>query len=146
MQDQFTPLAHRCIYCGKPIVRYHRKHPGRITRYCSTACSNRANSPDRSVAWFLSMVPYAEPQRCQPFQGGLDTKGYGRFMANGVVVKAHRFAYELAHGPGSANGQQVHHLCNNPPCCNPAHLILGNNASNIAWRIACGRPAKITRS
>lgn len=53
-------------------------------------------------------------------------------------VLAHRMAWELHQGspPGNAH---VLHRCDNPPCCNPSHLFLGDNTANIADRVAKGR-------
>jgi hypothetical protein len=51
---------------------------------------------------------------------------------------AHRIAYELAYGP-IADGLQVLHRCDNPPCCNPAHLFLGTIKENIHDAMAKGR-------
>ncbi len=59
--------------------------------------------------------------------------GYGRCAYRGKRHLAHRLAYELAHGnpPGAA---LVLHSCDNPPCCNPAHLRPGTDAENCADR------------
>lgn len=54
--------------------------------------------------------------------------GYGLFRLNGKVVSAHRLSYEMH--IGSAEGFQVRHTCDNPPCVNPEHLILGNAKAN----------------
>lgn len=67
---------------------------------------------------------------CIEYQGHRDRKGYGRFgLATGGVVLAHRLAYELAHGSIPAGLHVLHH-CDNPPCCNPAHLFVGTLADN----------------
>jgi hypothetical protein len=51
---------------------------------------------------------------------------------------AHRVAWTLTAGsdPGS---MFVCHRCDAPPCCNPAHLFLGDQTANMADMIAKGR-------
>lgn len=51
---------------------------------------------------------------------------------------AHRVAYEIAHGVQLADARVLRadtpcvlHTCDNPPCCNPAHLRLGTQRENI---------------
>ena len=47
------------------------------------------------------------------------------------MVRAHRLAYQLVHGP-IPNAFQVCHTCDTPLCCRPDHLWLGTNAENQA--------------
>ena len=64
---------------------------------------------------------------------------YGFFGVKGKNVLTHRFAYEATHGEGSAKGKVVRHTCDNPPCCNPKHLILGTHKDNMHDKIKRGR-------
>lgn len=57
------------------------------------------------------------------------------------MVLTHRLAYELKHGP-IPEGKQVLHKCDNPPCCNEAHLRLGTNDDNVVDRTVKDRSAK----
>jgi hypothetical protein len=64
---------------------------------------------------------------CMNWTGSLTHNGYGQIglhrPAGGHMynVRAHRLAYELAHGP-IPDGMQIDHLCRNRKCCNPDHL------------------------
>lgn len=67
-----------------------------------------------------------------------DRKGYGLFMAvrdgRKRSIRAHRYSYELAHGP-IAPGLEIDHRCHNHACVNPAHLravTTKQNAENRA--------------
>ncbi len=92
---------------------------------------------------FWSLVAVRGENECWEWTRGRISSGYGEFCPPKsaclpATVYAHRFAYELRHGP-IADGQQVRHTCDNPPCCNPAHLLLGSNLDNIRDRVARGR-------
>lgn len=67
---------------------------------------------------------------------GIFNAGTGR--ANRRTVYAHRFAWEITNGPIPVGLLACHH-CDNPPCCNPAHLFLGTHADNNADMNAKGR-------
>lgn len=82
------------------------------------------------------------PAACWPWKGAWRTeKGYGRILKDrrkGRALRAHRVAWELAHGPIPL-GLCVCHACDNPPCCNPAHLFLGTMLDNNRDRDAKDR-------
>ena len=58
---------------------------------------------------------------CWIWQAHTDRAGYGSFWADGRVVQAHRWAYELWVGP-VPKWFRLNHLCGVKTCVNPAHL------------------------
>jgi len=83
---------------------------------------------------FWNLVQRGGPDDCWPWAHTLFPNGYGYFRRH----LAHRVAYELANGPIPA-GLLVCHACDNPPCCNPAHLWLGTQSDNAQDRNRKGR-------
>ena len=81
------------------------------------------------------------PDECWNWQGAKHPSGHGNLKANGRYWRAHRLAWHLAKGPIPA-GLEVLHRCDNPACCNPAHLFLGTETDNQADKLAKGRQAK----
>jgi hypothetical protein len=78
---------------------------------------------------------------CWIWVGTCDRRGYGAFYfyeRPRRQVAAHRFVWELHHGPIPA-GMQVCHACDTPPCCNPDHLWLGTAKDNSDDKIRKGR-------
>ncbi|WP_418888438.1 HNH endonuclease [Mycolicibacterium neoaurum] len=54
---------------------------------------------------------------------------------------AHVVAWELHHGCTLPAGMVVRHRCDNPPCTNPAHLVLGTHRDNSHDRLERGADA-----
>lgn len=90
-------------------------------------------------ARFWSMVERRGPNECWPWLRCVNRKGYGRFYAGRRSVPAHRFAWVITHGVDPDPSEVVMHCCDNPPCCNPAHLSRGTNLDNVRDMCAKGR-------
>jgi len=82
------------------------------------------------VSRFWSKVKTGNPDDCWLWTAKIEQNGYGRFWVNGHSVFAHRFAYELTHGP-IPRGLTVDHLCRNRACENPAHMELVPLRTNV---------------
>lgn len=67
--------------------------------------------------------------------------GYGVYRVNGKKVKAHRYSYELVHGPVPIN-TDLDHLCRNRRCGNPDHLEKVARVENVRR----GLVAKLTEA
>ena len=80
------------------------------------------------------------PDECWPWTGHRSALGYGRIQNEQGTrpLVASRAVWELAHGM-ILPGFFVCHTCDNPPCCNLAHLFLGTHKDNMADQKAKGR-------
>lgn len=83
------------------------------------------------------------PDACWNWIGYINKHGYGSVKWRGKCCLAHRTAYEIANGP-IPEGKCVLHKCDNPPCCNPAHLFAGTKQENAQDAISKGRFVFIT--
>jgi hypothetical protein len=86
---------------------------------------------------FWSKVDIRGPHECWEWTAGKLRDGYGYLNAGGKKYIASRIAYQLTYSPPGS--MCVCHTCDNPGCCNPAHLWLGTRAENIQDRVSKGR-------
>jgi hypothetical protein len=76
---------------------------------------------------------------CHLWTGYRDEKGYGHMVVDGLTRGAHRIAWELTNGPIPEGMEVMRAVCDNPGCCNPAHLKLGTHTDNMRDRVRKGR-------
>jgi HNH endonuclease len=87
---------------------------------------------------FWPQVNSCGSDACWEWTGYCDRKGYGKTFWGGRKQRAHRVAYELTYGP-IPEGLNILHKCDNPPCCNPTHLIVGTQHENNTDKKTKGR-------
>jgi hypothetical protein len=67
-----------------------------------------------------------------------DKDGYGFFKVNRKMIKAHRYMWQLLHGPITSD-VLVCHTCDNPTCVKPEHLFIGTHQDNVNDQKSKGR-------
>jgi hypothetical protein len=95
---------------------------------------------NRSPEQFWPRVAVGKPNECWEWLGPRHKRGYGRLNWMGKANKAHRVAMSLTDGDWNSPLHVLHH-CDNPPCCNPAHLWRGTNRENYDDMASKGRRA-----
>jgi uncharacterized protein YerC len=102
-----------------------------------------------ALAYAVSLIKkwaaVASEDSCWPYSKRTFVKSGNGACTYGLVyqgrskrVRAHRLAFELAFG-AIPEGLAVCHRCDNPLCCNPLHLFLGDAALNNADKMEKGR-------
>lgn len=87
---------------------------------------------------------------CWEWPGALSDKGYGqvsfKIVNRGFKRLIHRIALEIKLGrPLVSEPKECSlHTCDNPKCCNPAHLFAGSRADNNKDRAAKKRNGDIS--
>lgn len=84
----------------------------------------------------------AGPEGCWPFIGSRSRDGYGRLSVDGALRSAHVVALIDATGEDHRLTKLALHSCDNPPCCNPAHLRWGTPSDNMRDMYDRGRHTK----
>lgn len=91
---------------------------------------------NKDITRFLSKVIIPDDSNaCWEWIAGTNRQGYGKFCAMArprkqITFIAHRWFFQQIHGVTLPRKILVRHSCDNPPCCNPAHLLTGSYADN----------------
>lgn len=94
--------------------------------------------PNKDKLRFIEKLEKGSPEECWEWKYSRIKTGYGNFHFGRTKLKAHRVSYLIFVGK-IPDGICVLHRCDNPPCCNPAHLFLGTHLENIRDAVAKGR-------
>lgn len=87
-------------------------------------------------------TPVASTNACWEWTGAR-RKGYGVVSVQSSRNRdAHIVAWELANGRPVPSGMVIRHSCDNPPCVNPAHLLLGTHRDNVRDKVERDRQSK----
>lgn len=136
MQPQFTIICPGCQQPFTPNNRGRRHH-------CSRACSNRARARSLSDRFWEKVDRSGGPDACWLWIPTPPAHGYGVIKWHGKSYRANRVAWELTNG-SIPEGLWVLHNCpsgDNPRCCNPAHLYLGDVRDNARDMVEKGQSA-----
>lgn len=84
-----------------------------------------------TVARFWSKVD-VKPSAldCWEWKGASSRRGYGKIKVKGESLIASRVAWEIANNAKLGDLFALH-KCDNPKCCNPAHIFAGTNQDNM---------------
>ena len=104
----------------------------------------RIDITPRQINLFWQKVRKAGPDDCWEWTGYRNHAGYGvqntgRGRKGRKTHLAHRIAFILSGGELTDDNAFVLHSCDNPPCCNPAHLRAGTRLDNAIDREVRGR-------
>lgn len=118
------------------LCRYHWYHAKRVEEVEAGdyyRIYSWATNEERLQAkgWTESVVvPELGP--CWEWNGLRDKRGYGRICVAGRKMRfAHRISYMTWVGDLEPS-EYICHMCDNPPCINPAHLFPGDQTKNMS--------------
>lgn len=126
----------------------YKQSPDHIAkRFASRSKTMLERAPERIWAY----VDKRGPDECWNWTGPKRCGGYGYTELAGEKYQAHRLIFNLVN-PGvinprgdrfnSKSQQCLLHNCDNPSCCNPAHLRVGTLNDNVQDKIVRNRMPK----
>lgn len=166
-RKRLSPLVTmNCTICEKVFTRTQKEllrsktYSELGTSTCSNPCrweQDRRKTTEEKFWALVNKEPGQGPKGdCWEWQGLRSSNGYGEFVWRAKKLEwgidspygkllTHRLAYGLATG-SSPKDLWILHSCDNPPCCNPAHLRPGTAKDNADDRVGRNRHSKGERT
>ena len=129
--------------CGRKTTITDKALRRGFTRSCG--CLSRAKPIEVStllqLRWNVIASQYTENDECWEWRGVRSRGGYGMVSINSRIYPVHRLALALTgYKVGDVfEGSEVAHTCDNPACCNPAHLFEATHQENHLDAVSKGR-------
>ena len=92
----------------------------------------------KAIKRLVSKVKTDPVTGCWLWQGHRHTRGYGQLWYDGTTHQAHRISFAIFNG-ALTYGLTVDHICHNPACCNPDHLVAMSVSDNCSQNQHCDR-------
>lgn len=122
-----------CPVCSIHFTRWIADGIRGFCQACSRSCGHKMAHEKRALQkitnFWSGVSGKNNADQCWFWERSTNKCGYGTFGFMGKPWLAHRFAYTVAKAD-IPEGMCVCHSCDNPPCCNPAHLWLGTPLQN----------------
>lgn len=93
---------------------------------------------EKAIEKISSKSIYVESSGCLIWSGSKAGNGYGVIFCEGSNKYVHRVVYEFFK-QNIDQGKCIMHTCDNPPCVNPSHLIMGTAKDNMLDKSKKGR-------
>jgi hypothetical protein len=136
-----------CARCGNAVMRTAFEAARSANNFCSISCSAKFRGVPRATAIagaratkalrqtteldrFWAKIQRGAPTECWPWITPTTVREYGVTSWRGRQRLAHRIAMALTDGLWDSR-LEVCHTCDNPSCCNPAHLWRGTHRDNM---------------
>jgi hypothetical protein len=112
-----APHKYACPKCGRSFRRGLGSHAPK----CGLTMADL----------FWSKVDKAAPGGCWQWTASQKERGYGQFLHNRKMHRAHRLAWTLSGRELPARPLELAHTCHNRLCVNPEHLYAATHERNM---------------
>ena len=107
--------------------------------------------PEVKARFWARVDQSGGPDACWPWMLNRDKRsGYGRLRVDTIGFLPHRWLLGMLRGKPLAwsegEREMACHRCDNPPCCNPTHLYVGDQYQNMRDSVERGRHAEASQT